>query len=315
MDKIAQIINSLTFDTPLYFYIGSVLVLIFLFFPFLKRRTRKIFFDLSYWKNKVSFKSKRVWVLSTIVVIISILLTGVLSQPYTAFAKSTEHLGKPVLAVVDVSGSMIAKPTIKAAGIPNYEKSRDTLENLIVQCPDVDFGFLLFSTESYIARYFAYKPDLLKDSIENADELYYFSKGTQILGALAKARQFLTKNINGDKAIVLISDIEVDLQTTVQMAEELNKEVWADIKVFIIAIGNEGNAAAFLTIPGVKMVDMNDQAGIAQISQELSDMKSSTILENKVSSAKSLIPYLIIPCLVLFIVCLILSEFRFRKIP
>jgi hypothetical protein len=290
-------------------------VLLVLFIPIYKRRTRGLNLDLSYWKNKVTFRNKRIWILSTFVVIISIFLTGVLSQPYTAVAKSTVHLGKPVLAIVDVSGSMSAKPTVKAAGIPNYEKSREALENLIGQTPDVDFGFLLFSTESYIARYFAYKPDLLKGSIENADELYYFSKGTQILGALAKARQFLTKNIDGDKAIVLISDIEVDLQTTIQMAEELNKEVWAGIKVFIIAIGNEGNAATFSTIPGVKMVDINDQAGIAQISQDLSDMKSSTILENKVSLAKSVIPFLIIPCLVLIVICLILSEFRFRKIP
>jgi hypothetical protein len=315
MDKIAQIINSLTFNTPLYFYIGSILVLLFLFFPISKRKKRGLNIDLSYWKAKVTFRSKRVWVLSTLIVITSLFLTVILSQPYTAVAKSTVHLGKPVLAVVDVSGSMSAKPTVKAAGIPNYEKSRVALENLIGQTPDVDFGFLLFSTESFIARYFAYKPDLLKDSIENADELYYFSKGTQILGALAKARQFLTENIDGDKAIVLISDIEVDLQTAVQMAEELNKEVWAGIKVFIIAIGNEGNAASFSTIPGIMMVDINDQSGIAQISQDLSDMKSSTILKNEVSSEKSVIPFLIIPCFVLIVICLILSEFRFRKIP
>ena len=253
--------------------------------------------------------------LSTFIIVISVFSTGVLSQPYTAIAKSTVHSGKPVLAVVDISGSMSAKPTVKAAGIPNFEKSRDALENLIDQSPNVDFGFLLFSTESYIARYFAYKPDLLKDSIENADELYYFSKGTQILGALAKARQFLTENIDGDKAIVLISDIEVDLQTTIQMAEELNKQAWAGIKVFIIAIGNKGNAATFSTIPGVKMVDINDQAGIAQISQELSDMENSTILENKISSKKNVIPFLILPCLGLIALCLILSETRFRKIP
>jgi hypothetical protein len=319
MEELGKFLASCEFTFPLYFWIGGALALLLIFFPVTGRK-RGLAIDLQYWQVRVAFKSKRVLIFSILVTITSILIALALSDPQITVKPSVSIYGKPVVAVVDVSGSMQSK--VRSYGAVDlrtgYEKARDIFQDLIGRRPDVNFALLLYSTESYVARYFSYKNELLKDTVENKQEIDYISTGTRTATALAKARKFLTDNVQGkDKAIVLISDLTGDLQAMVATAEEMERDFYAGIKIYVIVItpDNKIPTNAPTRLEGVEMVEMNDKAGIDQIVKEISDMQNSPIRQEEVVQKQSLIPFVILPGLALILAALVLTETRFRKIP
>lgn len=316
MEESAKFLASCEFATPLYFGIGGALVLLLIFFPWARKR-RGLAIDLTYWKRKVAFKSKRVWVLSVLVVIASILMAGVLSDPRVPTRPIASIYGKPVMLVVDVSGSMVAD-TGPQPQRTSFEEAREAFNDFIARRADINSSLIIYSTENYVARYFTYKNELFKDTLENTEEINYISTGTRTAEALAKARQFLTDNIENkaDKAIVLIYDMQTDLKAMLEMAEEMDRISLAGINLYIITIGAEKRGTvAIPQMSGLKIVDINDKYGIDQICEEISAMQSSPVREEEGLLKKSLIPFLILPALGLITLCLLLGETRFRKIP
>lgn len=324
MEELTRLLASCEFASPLYFWIASALVLLLIFFPLPSRR-RGLALDLNYWRRRVEFKRERVWVLSLLVAITSILMTTVLADPQMVTKQSLPIYGKPVMAVVDVSGSMEykgspgEKVTTAAEEASNFERARGVFYDILHRDSKADFGLLLYSTKNYVARYFAYKNELLKDTLENTEEVSFISTGTQTTAALAKARFFLSEKIQAkEKAIVLISDLHSDLEGLIEMAEEMESALWAGIKVYVIVIGGERGLAYWAprrTQKEVRVVGMYDEYGIDQICAEISAMESSLIGEQEILSRVSLVPFLIPPVLGLITLCLILSGTRFRKIP
>jgi hypothetical protein len=332
MEELTRLLTSWEFGSPLYFGLGSALILFCVFVPFLKKR-KGLRLDFKFWEQRITFQSKRGWVLSTLVGITSILMAAVLGDPHTVAKQTIRTYGKPVMLVLDISGSMEAKPRRrftpqgeKVDERTSFEKARDTFQYLKSQQPaGVDFGLLLFSTENYIARYFAYKNDLLKDTLENKEEIDFISTGTRIAEAVANAHGFLADNFphprgaEPDKAIILISDLEADPGPLGEMADAIERARWAGINIYVILIERPSSyGRPPPPVPQIKVlqiVNMNDHEGINQICKDIAAMQNCVIREEETSSEKSLVPVLIPPILGLMVLCLILSETRFRKIP
>ena len=312
MEEITSFLDSCEFTTPLYFWIAGALVLLLIFFPWFGRK-KGLAIDLQYWKREVTFKSKRVWALSIPVVITSILMVGVLSEPQVTDKPITYIYGYPVMLVIDISGSMGVE-TKQRSG---YEESLEVFNDLVALRGDINFGLTLYSAENYVARYFINKNELFQDTLENKEEIAYISMGTWPTEALEKARLFLTENIEGkDKAIILISDLNVIGQEKLDMAEEITMISLAGINLYIIATGEEEQRVVDIPqMSGLKIVDMDDKEGINQICEEIYAMQTSPIREEESLLVKSLIPFLILPALGIIVFCLILGETRFRKIP
>jgi len=326
-----EFLGSTEFTFPLYFWIGSALVLFLIFFP-LPGRRRGLALDLQYWKRRIPFKSKRVWVFSILAAIASILMGTVSADPQAPTTQSVRIYGKPVMIVIDVSGSMEAQPLrrVRRDGEApldertNFEKARDIFNGLVGRRPDVNLGLLPFSTENYIARYFTYKNELFKDTLENKEEISFISTGTRIMEALSKAHGFLEESFphprggEPEKAIVLISDLETDDEAALEMADEIERARWAGIKIYVILIERQATYGRPATLPAIKVVDiveMNDEEGIDHICEEIAMLPSSPIREEESLVKKSLIPFLVPTILGLIVLSLVLSETRFRKIP
>jgi hypothetical protein len=312
MEEFARFLASCEFATPLYFWIAGALVLLLIFFPWFRKK-RGLAIDLQYWKRKVAFKSKRVWVLSLPVIIASVLMAGVLSNPQATTRPITYIYGYPVMIVIDVSGSM-GTGTNQRSG---YEESLEVFNDLIARRSDINFSLLMFSAENYVARYFINKNELFRDTLENSVDIAYISMGTRINEGLEKARLFLTDNIKGeDKAIVLVSDLDVDSQMWSKTVEEMTRISLAGINLYVITTGEEKQGAFDIPqMPGLKIVGVDDKNGIDNMCAEISAMKMSPIREEEGLSQKSLIPFLILPALGVIYICLVLGETRFRKIP
>ena len=330
MEELIESVGSSELTSPLSFWIGSVLLLLLIFFP-RRRGKRGLAFDIQYWKRRIAFTSKRVWVLSILVAIASILMAAVAADPQILARQRVRIYGKPVMLVIDVSGSMDAQPLwgLRRDAGPidertNFEKARDIFNDVVGRRPDVNFGLLPFSTENYIARYFTYKNELFEDTLDNKEEISFISTGTRITEALAKAHRFLEESFphprgaEPDKAILLISDLETDDEAAVEMADEIERARWAGINVYVILIQRRalhGRPAALPPIKVVDIVDMNDPEGIDQVCEEIATLPSSPIREEETLLKKSLIPFLVPAILGLIVLCLTLSETRFRTIP
>jgi hypothetical protein len=259
-------------------------------------------------------------------------MATVLADPQILTEQSVRIYGKPVMLVIDVSGSMGVKPRTVATGgagpadiRTNFEKARDIFNDLIGRRPDVNLGLLLFSTENYIARYFTYKNELFKDTLDNNEEISFISTGTQIAEALANAHVFLSRNFprmrgsEPNSAILLVSDLVADPEPLAKVADEIERARWAGINIYVILIerqavlGRPPPPLPLLKV--VNIVGMNDKGGINQICDKIAALPSSLIREEETISRKSLIPFFIPAILGLIVLCLFLSETRFRKIP
>jgi von Willebrand factor type A domain len=322
MEELSRWLASCDVVSPWLFGIAAALTLLLIFLPGLRKR-RGLALDLRHWAPRVEFKSRRILVFALLAAAASLLLAAAVAEPQVTVKPSISIYGKPVVAVVDVSGSMSSKPKVYVGGVPNldqrssYEKARDIFLDLIGRRPDVNFALELYSTESYIARYFSYKNELLRDTIENKQEIEYISTGTRTADALAKARKFLTDNVQGkDKAIVLISDLEADLDAMVQTAEEMERDLAAGIKIYVIIVtGAKPLGTGLDQVKEIKEVVMDDKAGIDEIVKDLSDMQNAPLRHEEVVQKESLIPFVLLPALLLMLAALVLSETRFRKIP
>ncbi len=326
MEELKALLAACEFASPLAFWIGGALALAAIFIPW-RRRTKSMPLDFAFWQSRLSLKSRQLWVMPSLLVVVTLLLALALSTPCLATITRVPLSGKPVMAIVDVSGSMGIEPGkySKQAEKPadartNFEKAHAVFDDLIGRWPDVDFGLVIYSTENYIARYFAYKNELLQDTMDNRAEIDFISSGTRPVEAMVRARQFLMSHVKGkDKAIVLISDLDVDFMTLLAIGEEAQKDQLAGIKLYVLFIGeilpaeNPGGSPA---IPaGLRIVSMYDKAGIDEMCLELSRMQSSPMEEEESLAKASLIPHLVWPALGLMIVCLVLSETALRRIP
>jgi hypothetical protein len=318
MEELADFIDSCEFATPVYFWIAGALALLLIFIPWIGRKNG-LSFDLQFWKNKFEFKSRRVLKISVPVIIATVLLAGILAQPQITTRPVTYVYGYPVMLVVDISGSM----GVGYSEATPFGKSYEIFSDLIAMRGDINFGLLLFSTDMYIARYFINKNELFADTLENRKEIAYLSVGTRISGALEMAHEFMSENIDGGGAIILISDMDTSSKEWRTIVEEMTTMSLEGIMPYIIAPSGPEEIAKKAQRQGIdlslvselQVVAMDDDEGIDDICSEIATMKMSLIREEEGLLKKSMVPYFVIPVLALFVLCLVLSETRFRKIP
>jgi len=315
VEKLVSFFNSLEFDNPQYFWLGGIIMLLLIFLPriFVKRG---LAIDLEFWKPLLPLKNKRMLVFSVPVVLITLFLALTLINPQLISRSSSVVIGKPVMLVIDISGSTVGASELHPE-MTGQEAARYTFENLISLRSDISFGLILYSSQNFIARYFTYKNELFVDTLDNEKAIYRLNRETNTAAALAKAREFLTDNIYGeDKAIVLISDLLLTYEDLVESLEEIDKNIAAGIDVYVVSTtGQEGYMYRFPAREGLTVLDIYDTESVALMYEKLTAMQASPISLKESLYRKNLLPY-IIPCiLAVSLIVFIISETRFRKIP
>ena len=312
MEQLIVFLSSLNFTTPLYFWIAIASMLLLILIPW-SRRKRRLSFDLHYLRNKLILNNNRFLVSSILILIISVLIAGILSNPQTISKHTTYIYGYPVMLVVDVSGSM----GVDTAQKTGYEESLEVFNDLISRRGDINYSLLIFSAENYIARYFINKNELFIDTLGNKEDMVDISQGTRATDALIKARQFLTDNIeSSERAIILISDLNVSGQARLDLIQEMARISFSGINLYVIATGKEEERIADLPqISRLKIIDMYDKTGIDDICEDISSMQLSSIREEVSSSKTDITGMFTIPALGFIGLYLVLSETRYLKLP
>lgn len=307
--------SSINFNDPLYFWIVIIFLLLFTFLPWLRKK-KGLAIDLNYWNTHISFKSNRFFIFSIFSIFISVLLASLLVNPQLITKADSIIVGKPVMLVIDCSGSTLAATDLHPA-MTSQEAAQQAFNNLINLRSDISFGLLLFSSQNYIARYFTYKNELFIDTLDDKYAISNMARDTRAAEALTKARLFLTENIKGeDKAIILISDLLFDPEDIWYILKEFERDLLEGIDVYIISTtGEEGHMLWFLNTPGVTTMDIYETASINKMYEELSAMQTSPIRLDESLFKTDLVPFIVLITLSITILCFILSETKFKKIP
>jgi hypothetical protein len=328
MAELIPVLSSLRFTQPVGLLVGVALAVTLVLLQ-LRRRRDGLAFDGRWWGGRVKLRSNGVWVMTVLVALAVLLMVAALGAPEVVATEKVYIYGKPVVAVIDVSGSMdyVARSTrrnvVPEAGEPmsNLDQARAVFNDILSRDLGMDFGVLLYSTENYVARYFAFKKDLIRDSLDNEEEIAFISRGTRTADALIAARHFLAANAGeGEKAILLVSDLQGDLEAIVATAEQLENCLYAGIKVYVIMIGDQTRRTRLNPVPlpdveGVMMVERTDKAGVDRLANELAQLPDSPVSIEAKPVRRNVTPWLAGSVLGLLLLTLILSETRFRKLP
>ena len=319
MERFAESLASFEFTYPFVFWTGFLLMLFFIFVPFSNKKNGLVI-NLRYWQSKIQLRDKGILGFQFLIGFTTILIAMTIADPQVITKNSVTIYGKPVMLVIDVSGSMEYKGLGGQEGISAREKAQIVLEDILSRGIEADLGLLIYSSENYIARFFVYKDTLLRDTLENDEEINFISTGTRTAEALAKARNFFLSNEESEqKAIILISDLESDLEAIMEVAEEVDRDLLAGIKVYAIVTDGEDRWAKHTpsnqpSIEGMTIIGMNNKDGIDWICKEIDAMKNSPIRKEESSVKISLVPYLIPATIGLIVFSLVLSETTLRKI-
>lgn len=316
MKDLLRFLSIFELSFPYYFWVGSA-ILFLVFFPNKAKKVRSFRIDLKYWMNKIQSKNKKKGIFLFLIIIISFLMLILLVDPHLISRQTFFIQGKPVMLVVDISGSMSF--ISKEEEISNYERAKEVVDYIISRGIGVNFGILFYSTDNYIARYFAYKNELLKDTMENWEEINHISAGTKTGSALENLRTSLFQKIEvRDKAVIILSDLIEDVtgEGLAHVEEEMIKLRKMGVYIYVIVMEEEEQEGEIIKpdIEGVKYVSYYDKRGIDTILQEIVRMDSSPLWQEELLTRKKLTPFLIIIVQLLLLVCIILSETTFRKI-
>lgn len=319
MEELGRFLASFRLGAPERLGLGVALLAVV--FLSAVRKGRGLALDWRFWSTLVSFNGRWVWALRGMIAIACLLLALALADPQWVVRERIPIYGKPVLVVVDISGSMgYAKGQGETAS--GFERARQVVYGLLDRDLDADLGLLLYSSEHYIARYFASRKELLRDTLENTDEIKSISYGTRTALALAQARRFFTQKVHGqDEAILLISDLEEGPEGMAEIAKEMDRIIQAGIRLYAIVMGDgslpdiEDTRLAPLRRKEVRMVGMDDRYAIDELCREVVGMARSPIREREIVERRSLLPAVLAPCLALVATALVLSETCLQKIP
>lgn len=319
MEDLIKTLVSIELASPLYFWLGAPLILLFIFSPVF-RKTRKMRFDLGYWRKKVALFNRKLCLIPVLIVIISLLTVFILANPQILVEDITQIRGRPVMVVVDISGSTTARFDRETTV---SEKIRQVFNEITAnQDLGASFALLIYSDDSYIVRDFTSNAELLKDTLENTEEIRQISFGTKTAKALARASIFFKEFLPEaqDKNIVLITDLIDDLS---EVGQEIQRCLADGIKVQVMVMQRSPAKAqekiellkANLGGEKINIVWAGDENSIDKINQEIANMESALIWEEKTLSRKSLVPALLPALLGLVVLSALVSETVFRKKP
>lgn len=316
MEELMNVFTSLEFTSPLYFWAGGVIILLGIFLPILRKK-RLLRLDLGYWEKKVRLKSKKTWIVPVLMVMTAVLIAAALANPQIIEKRNIPFYGKPVMIVMDVSGSM----SPGSEEVSSFDKAREVYYDIVERDLGASIGILPYSSESYVARDFAPEVKLLEGVLDDKAEIEEISSGTRTAAALYKARRFFSEETQAkDKGMILLSDLGDNLE---EVGQEIKRILRAGIKMYVIVIDEELESA-YQNIQElqketgqeqVMMVWAEDKEGINQICEEIRQMETSLTGEVEILSQQSLARILLPAILGLVILCIVLSETISRKIP
>ncbi len=227
-------------EEPKYFYLMfavGLLLLMYLFVVFWKRRKQKQFADLRLLDQLSPQRSVFKPALKTIMVALglALLVIALVNPKMGTQLKTVKRQGVDIVFAIDVSKSMLAEDIA-----PNrLEKSKQIVTRIIEELGSDRVGIIIYAGNAYPLLPITTDHGAARMFLQNAHPDMVSSQGTAINEALDLAKTFFDDDTQTNRFLFIISDGEDHEENSAETAAEL---VDLGIKTYTIGIGtNKGS--------------------------------------------------------------------------
>ncbi len=253
------------FGNPEYLYlllIIPVLILLFGFAQYYKKRALNKFGDMSVIEQLMPFVSKSRPVLKFIFLTIAIVaIIFALADPqFGSKLEKVKRKGAEIIIALDVSNSMLAED-IK----PNrLERAKLAISKLIDNMENDRIGLIVFAGDSYIQVPVTSDYSAAKMFLSSINTNIVSKQGTAIGSAIDLAMNSFTPESNMEKALVIISDGENHEDDAIKAAELANDK---GITIHTVGMGSPQGAPIPLQKAYGQTIFQQDKDGNTVISK------------------------------------------------
>jgi len=244
-------------DQKIYLYLLAIipiLLLIFLYNLYWKRKKQREFGDLELVKRLSPERSVFKHTLKTIVVLLglSFIIVGLVNPKVGTKSEMVKREGIDIVFAVDVSKSMLCEDVA-----PNrLEKSKQIVSQLINQLAGDRIGIVAYAGSAFPVLPITTDYSVAKMFLQSMNPGMVSSQGTSLDEAIELSASYFDDDKQTNKMIILISDGEDHSDGAEDAAEDAKK---LGIKIITVGVGTEKGGAIPLKRNGIVQSFQRDQ--------------------------------------------------------
>ena len=252
-----------------YLYLLAIiplLVLLFLYVQFWKRKKQREFGDLDLVKRLSPQRSVFKPTLKFILLILALagLILGLVNPKIGTKMETIKREGIDIVFAIDVSKSMLAEDVA-----PNrLEKSKQIVSQIINQLGNDRIGIVAYAGSAFPVLPITTDYSVSKMFLQSMNTTMVSSQGTSLDDAIKLASTYFDKGNKTSKLLILISDGEDHSDGATDAASEANKN---GMKIITIGVGTEKGGPIPMKQNGVVQSfkrDNNNEVVITKLNQE-----------------------------------------------
>jgi len=256
-------------DESKYLYllcIVPILVLLFLYNQYWKRKKQREFGDLDLVQKLSPEKSTFKPIFKLVVMILALvgLILGLVNPKIGTKMETVKREGIDIVFAMDVSKSMLAEDVTPS----RLEKSKQIVSQLINQLGNDRIGIVAYAGSAFPVLPITTDYSVAKMFLQSINTDIVSSQGTSLDEAIQLAATYFDEKSKTSKLLIMISDGEDHSEGAESAAEEANK---LGMKIITIGVGTEKGSTIPLRVNGVIESfkrDNNNEVVITKLNQE-----------------------------------------------
>ena len=247
-------------------FIVPVLVMLFLYNQYWKRKKQREFGDLDLVKKLSPEKSVFKPILKLVVMLLALvgLIFGLVNPKIGTKMETVKREGIDIVFAMDVSKSMLAEDVAPS----RLEKSKQIVSQIINQLGNDRIGIVAYAGSAFPVLPITTDYGVAKMFLQSMNTDIVSSNGTSLDEAIKMSATYFDEKSKTSKLLILISDGEDHSEGAESAAEEANK---LGMKIITIGIGTEKGSTIPLRVNGVVESfkrDNNNEVVITKLNKE-----------------------------------------------
>lgn len=247
-------------------FLVPILVLLFLYNQYWKRKKQREFGDLELVKKLSPEKSsfKHILKFSVLILALASLIIALVNPKIGTKTETVKREGIDVVFAVDVSKSMLCEDVAPS----RMEKSKQVVSQIINQLAGDRIGIVAYAGSAFPVLPITTDYSVAKMFLQSMNTTMVSSQGTSLDEAIKLSSTYFDDDKQTNKLLILISDGEDHSEGANEAAEEANK---LGLKIITIGIGTAKGGPIPLKVNGHVQSfkrDQNDEVVITKLNEE-----------------------------------------------
>ena len=247
-------------------FIVPILVLLFLYNQYWKRKKQREFGDLDLVKKLSPEKSIFKPVLKLVVLLLALvgIILALVNPKIGTKMETVKREGIDIVFAMDVSKSMLAEDVAPS----RLEKSKQIVSQIINQLGSDRIGIVAYAGSAFPVLPITTDYSVAKMFLQSANTDMVSSQGTSLDEAIKLSATYFDEKSKTSKLLIMISDGEDHSEGAESAAEEANK---LGMKIITIGVGTEKGSAIPLRVNGAVESfkrDANNEVVITKLNKE-----------------------------------------------